>query len=255
MCTLRSLLYLMRMTLLAHWLDAGRMRYVRGMPNETREVRPGPHPKSVRTTEGKVLEVPSHWVLIPPGDPGLTRRVKKAGPTWTVKEKRGRRMFSQGVWTDGSVVAGIRAALEAERADPAYQKKLDAARQKRERDQEAYAAEFRVEVEKFLAFAPRYAQLGKGLSYVITEHGIDVGSGTVARTKRIPIEKRVEAATIAWFRHQTTEYDDMKIPRVKGMRREVRRLLAERSRKLLENYRKGRDVDPETCPLSRALAP
>ncbi len=225
------------------------------MASETREVGPGPHPKSVRTKEGKVLEVPSHWVLIPPGDPGLTRRVKKAGPTWTVKEKRGRRMFSQGVWTDGGVVAQIRADLEAERANPAYQKKLDAARAKREKEQQIYAAEFQVEVERFLGFAPKYAQLGRGLSFGITEHGIEVGSGTVARTARIPIENRAEAATIAWLRHQTTEYDDMKIPRVKGMRREVRRLLAERSRSLLENYRRGRDVDPETCPLSGALAP
>ncbi len=225
------------------------------MASETREVSPGPTPKSVRTKDGSVLEVPAHWVLVPPGDPGLTRRIKKAGPTWTVKEKRGRRMFSQGVWTDGAVVSRIRLELAEERTDPAYQKKLDAARQKRERDQEVYAAEFQREVERFLNFAPLYAQLGKGLSYVITEHGIEVGSGTVARTARIPIEKRAEAATIAWLRHQTTEYDDMKIPRVKGMRREVRRLLADRSRQLLDTYRKGRHVDPESCPLSRALAP
>ncbi len=164
-------------------------------------------------------------------------------------------MFSQGVWTDGAVVSRIRAELAIERANPAYQKKLDTARKKREQDQEVYAEEFQRAVEHFLNFAPRYAQLGKGLSYVITEHGIAVGSGTVARTARIPIEKRAEAATIAWLRHQTTEYDDMKIPRVKGMRREVRRLLAERSRRLLDTYRKGRHVDPQSCPLSRALAP
>jgi hypothetical protein len=34
---------------------------------------------------------------------------------------------------------------------------------------------------------------------------------------------------IAWMRHQTTGYDGMVIPRVKGKRREVRRLLARRS--------------------------
>jgi Uncharacterized conserved protein (DUF2293) len=33
------------------------------------------------------------------------------------------------------------------------------------------------------------------------------------------------ATTIAWMRHRTTGYDDMAIPRVKGQRREVRRML------------------------------
>lgn len=225
------------------------------MASETREVGPGPNPQSVRTKDGKVLNVPAHWVLVPPGDPGLTRRIKKAGPTWTVKEKRGRRMFSQGVWTDGAVVAKIREELAQERSDPAYQRKLDSARVKREREQEEYAAQFQREVERFLNFAPVYARLAKGLSYAITEQGIDVGSGTVARTARITIDKRAEAATIAWLRHQTTEYDDMKIPRVKGMRREVRRMLAERSRRLLDRYRRGLEVDHETCPLTRALLP
>ena len=225
------------------------------MANESREVGPGPKPNSVRTKDGNVLEVPDGWVLVPPGDPGLTRRLKKAGPTWTVKEKRGRRMFSKGVWADVHAVERIRAELASERADPSYQRKLDAARKKREQAQEVYAVEFQRSVERFLNFAPAYAQLGKGLSYAITEHGIDVGSGTVARTARIPIEKRAEAATIAWLRHQTTEYDDMKIPRVRGMRREVRRLLADRSRRLLDKYRRGIEVDPATCSLSRALLP
>ncbi len=225
------------------------------MPTESREVGPGPNPKSVRTKSGEVLQVPEHWVLVPPGDPGLTRRIKKAGPTWTVKEKRGRRMFSQGVWTDGSVVSGIRAELSQERSNPAYQKKLDAARVRREKAQEEYAVEFQREVENFLNFDPVYARLAKGLSYAITEEGIEVGSGTVARTARISVAERAEAATIAWLRHQTTEYDDMVIPRVKGKRREVRRMLAGRSRRLLERYRRGLDVEEGDCPLAQALLP
>lgn len=195
------------------------------------------------------------WVLVPPGDPGLTRRLKKAGPTWTVKEKRGRRMFSQGLWTDAGTVDIERSKLVSERADPAYQRKLDAAKARRAVEQESYAADFQIAVEAFLNFAPMYQRLGKGISYAITEQTVEVGSGTVARTKRIPIEQRVEAATIAWLRHQTTEYDDMKIPRIKGMRREVRRMLAERSRRLLRSYRDGSAVDPEHCPLLRALQP
>ena len=41
-------------------------------------------------------------------------------------------------------------------------------------------------------------------------------------------------------------------PRVKGKRREVRRLLATRSNEPLSLYRRGTAV-PEACPLQRAL--
>ena len=80
-----------------------------------------------------------------------------------------------------------------------------------------------------------------------------MGSGTVARTKRIPVERRAEAVVIAWMRHQTTAYEHMPIPRVKGKRREVRRLLAHRSKALLDGYRAGMPVDPDACPLQNAL--
>ncbi len=59
---------------------------------------------------------------------------------------------------------------------------------------------------------------------------------------------------IAWMRHQTTGYDNMVIPRVKGQRREVRRMLAQRSVQLLARYRRGETIDPVHCPLHRALA-
>jgi hypothetical protein len=75
----------------------------------------------------------------------------------------------------------------------------------------------------------------------------------VARTERIPIEQRAESAVIAWMRHQTTAYDDLKIARVKGKRREVRRELAEQSRLLLNDYRRGHSVDKTRCPLRKAL--
>ena len=50
-----------------------------------------------------------------------------------------------------------------------------------------------------------------------------------------------------------TAYDNMKIPRIKGKRREVRRMLAEPSRRLLEKYRAGSAADPY-YPLHRALS-
>ncbi len=45
----------------------------------------------------------------------------------------------------------------------------------------------------------------------------------------------------------------MAIPRVKGKRREVRRMLAWPSHELLERYRRGESA-PDRCPLKKALA-
>ena len=222
--------------------------------HDTLIVRPGSAPRSVITARGETLTVPEGWVLLPPGDAGLTRRVKAAGPSWTVQEKVGRRTFSRGVWASGDVVESAKSALEAERADPAYTRKLEAARRRRDKKQEGYVEDFREAVLAFLAFDPRYAQLASSLASAVTAHATPVGSGTVARTERIPVEARAEAAVIAWMRHQTTAYDDLAIPRVKGERRRVRRMLAEHSRWLLESYRRGVPRDPASCPLQRALA-
>jgi hypothetical protein len=87
----------------------------------------------------------------------------------------------------------------------------------------------------------------------VTEHATPVGSGTVARTERIPLAERVRAAVIAWMRHQTTAYDSLKIARVRGRRREVRRQLAERSAEILAMYRSGRPFDESLCPLRAVL--
>ena len=202
---------------------------------------------------GDTLLVPTGWVLLPPGDATLTRRVKKDGPAWTMKEKRGRRAFSKGIWAPGETIARVRAVLEVERRDPSYQRRLDAGRDRRAKEQDRYAGDFAAAVRSYLDFAPAFAELGEQVAQAIAAHAVPVGSGTVARTKRIPIEQRAEAATIAWLRHQTTQYDNMHIERVRGKRREVRRMLAQRSKELLRSYRQGAEVASESCLLRRAL--
>ncbi len=201
----------------------------------------------------QVLVVPAGWVLLAPGDPALTRRVKKSGPVWTMHERRGRKIFSLGLFAEGARIEALRAELELERRDPAYARKLERGRAQRALAQAEYAEDFEAAVRAFLRFAPCHGALAAELARAISDHAVPVGSGTVARTKRIPIERRAEAATIAWLRHATTGYDDMHIPRIKGMRREVRRMLAERSRELLGRYRRGESVAPERCPLWRGL--
>jgi hypothetical protein len=223
------------------------------VPTRTRDVSLGPDPRRVRTSSGELLDVPEDWVLVPPGDPALTRRIKQDGPSWSVSEQRGRKKFSRGVWAPAQRVAVLRGELEQERQNPAYARKLDAGRKRRAEQEVAYAGEFAEAILMFLAFAPRHAKLAERVAIAVAAHAVPVGSGTVARTRRIPIEQRAEAATIAWLRHQTTAYDSMTIPRVAGMRREVRRQLAQRSRELLAKYRRGDMIAAGQCLLARAL--
>jgi hypothetical protein len=209
----------------------------------------------VRTADGRVLDVPSDWKLLPPGDAGLTRRVKAAGSTWTMRQKRGRKLFSLGVWAPAERIEEIERELAAERSTASYAKRRQADAARRERKHDEYVAEFHAAVLDFLAFAPAHAELAQALAEAVTRHATPVGSGTVARTERIPIEKRAESAVIAWLRHQTTAYERMRIPRVRGKRREVRRALAEESRRLLATYRSNRPADTSGCPIRAALTP
>lgn len=215
-------------------------------------VQPGPRPDTVKFADGKIGSIPAGWILLPPGDAALTRRVKAAGEHWLVQEKKGRRTLSRGVWAPAKTISEIQATLKTERSHPSHAKKQAAAKARRDRDQQIYMIDFQLAVRNYLRFDTHYHEFEKKLAELVTQHATPVGSGTVARTKRIPIESRAEAAVIAWMRHQTTCYDDMKIPRVKGKRREIRRMLAARSKQLLESYRQGLKIQMD-CPLATAI--
>jgi hypothetical protein len=228
-----------------------------GMP-ESLTLSPTPTPRLFRAPDGSLLTPPTDWACLPPGDAGLTRRVKAAGPSWVVVEKRGRKIFSQGLWAPAVHIEQARAALEAERATDGYAKRRESDLRRREAQQTAYVQRFESEVLAFLDFSPRWRELAARLAARVTALAAPVGSGTVARTERIPVEQRAEAAVVAWMRHQTTLYDRLKIPRIAGMRRQVRRELASISRLVLDRHRAddsdeaGHAAPP--CPLCAALA-
>lgn len=221
--------------------------------SESLIVGPTSDPRRVRLPDGTIQTPPANWRLLPPGDAGLTRRVKAAGPSWTVQEKVGRRLFGRGVWAPAENIAQARSALQAERSTDEYRRKLEQARARRAATQEDYVVDFEAQVLGFLSFSEPFALAAQKLAALVTTHATPVGSGTVARTERIPVERRAEAAVIAWLRHQTTTYDQMKIARVKGARRNVRRELAERSRALLDAHRVARPHAAAGCPLCQAL--
>lgn len=224
------------------------------MSAETLEVRPCAKPGHVIAADTRVLAVPAGWALLPPGDAALSRRVKEAGPSWTVIETKGRKKFSHGIWAPADTIASLKAERALEQRDPAYQRRLAAGRSRRADEQTAYVEEFRAAVFAWLNFHPVHRAEAELMARLIADHATPVGSGTVARTERIPVEQRAEAAAIAWMRHQTTAYDHMVIPREKGRRREVRRMLAQRSVQLLARYRQNLPVDAASCPLARALS-
>lgn len=214
---------------------------------------PTSNPRRFKHPTGEIVSPPVGWECLPPGDAGLTRRVKAAGLSWQVIEKRGRKTFSLGLWALAENIRAARSALESERSTPQYAKRRESDVRRRKQKQKNYVGEFSLAVLQLLDFAPAYADLAVKLTEKVVAHTTPVGSGTVARTERIPIDERAEAAIIAWLRHQTTAYDQLKIARIKGRRREVRRELAEVSRKVLARHRGNEVHAVESCVLCRAM--
>ncbi len=102
------------------------------MPEQTRIVHPSVKPRTVRTAEGEELRPPEDWDLLPPGDAAVTRKVKKAGPSWTVQYKKGRKTMSQGVWAPRANIECAKEEVATIREEPNYQHKLDQSRKRRE---------------------------------------------------------------------------------------------------------------------------
>src|SRR5262249_52357107 len=145
----------------------------RSMTHQT--FTPGPTPTTVRAADGTILIAPDGWALLPAGDAALTRRVKEAGDHWVVQEKKGRRIFSRGVWALGATIDRIRAELEIERATKCYAKKQESAARRRDQAQAEYVEEFFGAVVAFLAFHPNYTDLADRLARAVTDHATPVG--------------------------------------------------------------------------------
>ena len=201
---------------------------------------------------GHPVTPPEGWAFLPAGDAVVTRKVSSAGAFWRVQVKMGRRIISKGLWAPKDTIELAVLQMQSTRQTELYQKKVEAAKRRREKIQTEYVDDFCNQVERFLNFHPIYKDMGAKMAKLISLHATPVGSGTVARTATISIEERASRAVIAWMRHQTTAYDQMPIARVKGERRRVRRMLAQRSVELLESYRKGEPIKID-CPLYAAL--
>lgn len=218
---------------------------------QIRIVSPGKN-GTVINEYGRSETPPQGWIFLPAGDAAITRKVTAKKQYWKVQVKKGRRLISRGVWAPAEIVENARQAVVALRNAPDYTKKQENAARARQKKQEVYTREFEEAVRSFLSFDQRYHPVERAMARAITAHAIPIGSGTVARTSMIPLKERASKAVIAWMRHQTTGYDNMKIARIKGERRNIRKQLAAQSRSLLENYRQGKPIRKD-CPLLIAV--
>jgi hypothetical protein len=217
-----------------------------------RIVKPGYRTGTLLSEEGEVLTPPSGWVFLASGDAAVTRKVKAAGATWVVQVQRGKRTISKGIWAKKEDIFRAVKEVEENRSTPEYTRKREQDLARKEVNHQKYVDEFYNAVISYLTFDRRYMQEARLIAETVSAHATPVGSGTVARTQRIPLSERAAAAVIAWMRHSTTGYDSMRIARIKGRRREVRRLLAVRSVEILAAYRSGENIPPD-CPLRNAL--
>jgi len=128
-----------------------------------------------------------------------TRRVKTMGPSWAVIEKKGRKAFSKGLWAPRENIDSVAQDIEKERSTESYARKRESDIARRHRAQAEYVVTFASEVESYLRFSTAWRELGTAMAQLIAAHATPVGSGTVARTKRIGVSERAEAATIAWM--------------------------------------------------------
>ncbi|HET6558389.1 MAG TPA: DUF2293 domain-containing protein [Prolixibacteraceae bacterium] len=216
-----------------------------------RIVKPGVEGKLIGE-KGETLTPPAGWSYLPAGDAGITRKVTSKGTYWRVEIKKGRRTMALGIWAPQQTIESAIKEMQEMRLTDQYKKKQIYASDRREKKQGEYQEEFLEAIKAFLNFHPAYKEMEHQLARAVTVHATPVGSGTVARTKMIPLEQRALLAVMAWMRHQTTAYDHLTIARVKGERRAVRRTLARQSEALLDRYRQGLPV-LKNCPLLIAV--
>ncbi len=180
------------------------------METDIRIVKPGTRNELIGP-KGEILTPPSGWTFLPAGDAGITRKVTSKGAYWRVEVKKGRRTISLGIWAPATIIEKAKQTVQEVRLTDGYKKKQTCAVERRVKKQAEYDAEFCRAVESFLDFHGNHKDLEKKLAKAVTVHAVPVGSGTVARTQMIPIEERAALAVIAWMRHQTTAYDNLKI--------------------------------------------
>lgn len=202
--------------------------------------------------ENNIVKIPEMWEFLPAGDAGVTRNVTKAGEYIRVKQKRGRRLISKGVWAPKEAIEMAIAKMTTLRSTESYEKSKQYRAHKREKDLISYQEDFKKQIIIQLSFADIYHDIAVVLADKITQFATPIGSGTVARSSTLSLDLKAQKAINGWVRHRLTPYESLKIARVKGARANARKLMYEKGLKVFLPYQKGEEI-PSNCPLKREL--
>jgi hypothetical protein len=135
----------------SNFTDGTRSGSVTSMP-EALVLSPTADPRVFVAPDGRKVSPPADWACLPPGDAMITRRVKQAGPSWAIVEKKGRKVFSKGVWAPRATIEQVKAGANAERSTEAYAKKRSADVERRAKTEAAYAESFETRSPGISAF-------------------------------------------------------------------------------------------------------
>lgn len=159
------------------------------------------------------IKPPEGWDYLPSGNTYLTRTVKNLGPYWSLKEKKqvslskhNKRMFSPviGIWAPSE---NINKAEEMEELTNAERyKKREKAAIYRDKKEVEYKNLFCESISGFLNFSASNKNLAIEIAEETSKIACEKGSGRVGRTGMLPLSSKVKLATIAYIRHNYTDY-------------------------------------------------
>lgn len=203
-----------------------------------------------------LLFVPDGWEWLPSGDAYLTRTVKKLGPAWVLRKPNRKRRYTAtlGVYAPAGNILRAK-ALAAETRAP-REKRREVSARTRARNEEKYRADFRRAVLDYLDFAPEHAGLAAEIADGVVDHACPVGSGTVARTRRLDLEEKARLAVNAYVRHRHTGYEARLGGPYSGFDREhhhlTKALAGMEAREFLEEHRRAPQATADERPSARA---
>ncbi|MDC1106865.1 DUF2293 domain-containing protein [Prolixibacteraceae bacterium] len=213
----------------------------------------------VKSTDGKLIDrngkeviIPRKWSFFPAGDAGVTRAITKQKNYIRVKELRGRRAISKGIWAPEELIQEAKQRMTKVRSSDIYRKQKLQREMRRDQIQEAFIESLEHAIRDRLSFHNCYKELEESLAKAIVDHSSPIGSGTVSRSSRLSIETKAEKAINGWVRHHLTPYEQLKIARTKGARRLARKMMIDKGNEVLVVYRKGQEC-PNPCPIHKSL--
>ncbi len=157
---------------------------------------------ALRRPEGEPIDVPEDYEEIEPGDPFVTRHVKKLAERVFLRMKKTSRRWPSavvGILAPRAIVAQVQAEAQATRDRRAAKNAVAQERRKKKEERDNASR-----VERLRALLPG---MPADDAQAIVQRAFEVGSGRVGRSSRLDDERKLINATKAHIRHAYTDYD------------------------------------------------